>query len=224
MKVAILVFPGTGGEQDCHYVLTEVFGLEAELVWHTETDLGRFDALILPGGASYGDYVRPGALAKFSPVMGSVIKAADSGTPILGIGNGFQILLEAGLLPGAMLVNESLLFYCGPQKVEVVKDRTPFTRGIAPGTLLDLPIAHGAGNYFIDEAGLAHLEANEQIVFRYAGSNPNGSVGAIAGVCNAAGNVVGLMPHPERAAEALLGSEDGQQIFKALINYWEAKK
>lgn len=224
MKVAILVFPGSSCERDCYHVLTKVFGLESELVWHTETDLARFDAIILPGGSSYGNYLRPGALAKFSPVMDRVIEAAESGTPILGIGNGFQILLEAGLLPGAMLANESLRFQCHPQDIRVEVDRTPFTHGIAPGTLLNLPIAHGEGNYFIDQAGQARLEANKQIVLRYVGSNPNGSVSDIAGICNEAGNVVGMMPHPERAAEAVLGSVDGQKIFKALINYWEAKK
>lgn len=224
MRVAVVVFPGSNCDRDCHHVLSEVFGLDSELVWHTETDLSRFDAIILPGGFSYGDYLRSGAIARFSPVMESVTKAAERGLPVLGICNGFQILLEAGLLPGGMLVNESLQFRCHPQEITVEVDRTPFTFGIKPGTVLQLPVAHGEGNYFIDEAGLAKLEANRQIVFRYAGDNPNGSVADIAGICNEAGNVVGMMPHPERAAEALLGSTDGQQIFRALINYWEGRK
>lgn len=230
MSFGVIVFPGSNCDRDCSYVLSEVIGYPTELVWHTQTDLDRFDALILPGGFSYGDYLRSGAIARFSPVMESVVKAAHIGTPVLGICNGFQILLEAGLLPGAMMVNESLHFRCHPQYLRVETDRSPFTFGLKPGTVLQMPVAHGEGNYYIDEYGLSRLEKNEQVLFRYATqtgevlpeANPNGSVANIAGICNLRGNVVGLMPHPERASEALMGSDDGAWLFKALINYWEA--
>ncbi len=217
MKFAIVVFPGSNCDRDCGHVVSEVLGHEVAWVWHRDTSLpDDVDAVIVPGGFSYGDYLRAGAVAKLSPVMDAVTRFAEEGGPVIGICNGFQILLEAGLLPGAMLRNDTLRFVCKPVEVEVVSARTPFTSSLETGTSLDLPIANAEGNYFIDADGLAELEAHDQIVFRYR-ANPNGSVGDIAGVCNRAGNVVGLMPHPERASEAVLGSTDGLAIFESVI-------
>ncbi|MBO8125947.1 MAG: phosphoribosylformylglycinamidine synthase subunit PurQ [Firmicutes bacterium] len=230
MKIGIVVYPGSNCDRDCQHVLADVLGLDAELIWHDRTDLAKYDALILPGGFSYGDYLRSGAIARFSPVTESVISAAQKGVPVLGICNGFQVLLEAGLLPGAMLVNDSLHFRCHSQYVRVERDHTPFTYGIEPGTVLEMPVAHGEGNYYLDPVDLAELEEKGQVIFRYVDAegratpeaNPNGSVNNIAGICNEQGNVVGLMPHPERASEAILGSADGLKVFQALIKFWEA--
>lgn len=225
MKFAIVVFPGSNCDRDCFYAARDVIGQEAEFVWHTHRDLSGFDCVILPGGFSYGDYLRSGAIARFAPVMTEVERFARAGGPVLGICNGFQILLEAGLLPGAMLRNRDLQFRCEETFIRVETSRTPFTGLCREGQVLKVPIAHGEGNYFIDEAGLKDLEANRQIVFRYTDasgrvtpeSNPNGSVSNIAGICNRQGNVVGLMPHPERSCEGMLGSADGRVIFESVV-------
>ena len=216
MKTAILTFPGSTCDHDASFALKDVVGVDAEFVWHKQSSLEGFDAVAIFGGSSYGDYLRPGAIAKLSPVMTAVRRFADGGGPVIGICNGFQILLESGLLPGAMIVNESLRFVCEYVSVKAETDRTPFTRGIAPGKILRIPVAHRQGNYFADPATLAALEERRQVVFRYcdakgnvtAAANPNGSVRNIAGICNEAGNVLGMMPHPERCVERELGSVD----------------
>ena len=225
MKFSIVVFPGSNCEHDCFHIVRNLLGCEAEYVWHHDTDLKGCDVVILPGGFAYGDYLRAGALARFSPVMESVIRFAMDGGPVLGICNGFQILLEAGLLPGAMLRNRDLAFHCEHVHVRVEQTDTPFTRACRAGTVLRIPIAHGEGNYFADPETIARLEANRQVVFRYTdaggrvtdAANPNGSAAAIAGLCSDARNVVGLMPHPERACELPLGSVDGLQIFQSAV-------
>jgi len=223
MKFAVIVFPGSNCDVDCYKAVEDTIGQPVDYVWHTETDLSGYDCILLPGGFSYGDYLRCGAIARFAPVMNALVKAAEEGKSILGICNGFQILLEAGLLPGAMLRNRSLKFRCHPAALRVETARTAFTSDYARGEILNIPIAHGEGNYFCDEATLAELKANDQIVFRYVGENPNGSVDDIAGICNKAGNVVGMMPHPERAVSALLGSEDGKRMFTSVLNAWRVK-
>jgi len=225
MKFAIVVFPGSNCDHDTYYAVKHVLGQEAVFVWHKDTDLAGADIVVLPGGFSHGDYLRTGAIARFSPIMRSVAAFAARGGPVLGICNGFQILLEAGLLEGAMLRNRGLKFVCDRVWVRVEQATTPFTRGLAAGRVLRLPIAHGEGNYYAPPDVLDRLERNGQVVFRYADAagrvtdeaNPNGSLHGIAGICNEAGNVVGLMPHPERACEALLGSEDGRAIFEAAV-------
>lgn len=224
-RFAVVVFPGSNCDADTLHALTDVLRQEAEYVWHTETDLDRFDGVILPGGFSYGDYLRAGAIARFAPVMEAVARLAAEGRPVVGICNGFQILCEAGLLPGVLRRNRGLRFVCRPVHVRVETDRTPLTRGLRRGEVLRLEIAHGEGSYYAPPEVLRELEANDQVVFRYvdeAGravpeANPNGSVDAIAGVCNREGNVVGLMPHPERCAEAILGGEDGRRLLEALV-------
>lgn len=214
MKVAVIQFPGSNCDRDCLVALTKA-GLKAELVWHQKTSLSGFGAIVLPGGFSYGDYLRPGAMASKSNIMPEVTKRAGKGYPVLGICNGFQILTEAKLLPGALLRNQSLRFVCKPQTILVASDRTPFTKGMALRNLC-MPVAHMDGGYYINETGLQGLHDNDQIVFTYL-DNPNGSVSDIAGVCNIEGNVVGLMPHPERTSDPVLGSEQGLEIFQALI-------
>jgi phosphoribosylformylglycinamidine synthase len=224
MRWGVVIFPGSNCEIETHHVLTRVLGEEAGYVWHEETDLRRFDALVLPGGFAHGDYLRAGAIARFSRVMEGVREFAESGKPVLGICNGFQVLVEAGLLPGAMMRNTGLRFVCRFVHVRVENRETPFTAGARPGQVLRLPIAHNEGNYFCTPEELAMLEARGQVLFRYCepdgrvtpDANPNGSTANIAGVCNAARNVAGLMPHPERAAEALLGSEDGRLLFASV--------
>jgi len=216
MKFGVLVFPGSNCDRDCHHVLTTVLGASAEFVWHRETSVDGYDALVVPGGFSYGDYLRAGAVAKLSPVMEAARAFADRGGPVIGICNGFQILLECGFLPGAMLRNTSLRFVCRPVSLRVATDRTPFTARYPRGAVLQMPVAHAEGNYFIDSDGLARLRDEDQIVFEYL-DNPNGSVADIAGICNARGNVVGLMPHPERAAESVLGSTDGLDVFRSAV-------
>lgn len=223
MNFAVLVFPGSNCDLDCYKAVEDTIGQPVEYVWHTETDLSKFDCIIIPGGFSYGDYLRSGAIARFAPVMTALVKAAEEGKYIIGICNGFQILLESGLLPGAMLHNNTLKFRCHPSLLSVENNSTPFTTQYSKGEVIDIPIAHGEGNYYCDEATLRELEANHQIVFKYAVENPNGSVADIAGICNKAGNVLGMMPHPERAVNQLLGSEGGIRLFTSIFNTWREK-
>ncbi|UVI30915.1 phosphoribosylformylglycinamidine synthase subunit PurQ [Paenibacillus spongiae] len=221
MKFAVIVFPGSNCDIDCYKAVEDTIGQPVDYVWHTATDLSEYDAILVPGGFSYGDYLRCGAIARFAPVMNEVVKAAEQGKFVLGICNGFQILTEAGLLPGALLRNNSMKFRCHSALLEVVNNNTAFTNQYSQGEIIDIPIAHGEGNYFCDDATLAQLKANNQIVFRYkAGANPNGSLEDIAGICNERGNVVGMMPHPERAIDQLLGSEDGKRMFTSILNAW----
>jgi phosphoribosylformylglycinamidine synthase len=223
MKFAIVVFPGSNCDHDAYHAVRHVLGADAAFVWHKEHSLGGADVVVLPGGFSHGDYLRTGAIARFSPIMEAVTTHARRGAPVLGICNGFQILLEAGLLPGAMLRNRDLKFVCRYVGVRVEQSDTPFTRGIEIGRVLTLPIAHGEGNYYAPPDVVARLEANRQVVFRYADAdgrptdeaNPNGSLNNIAGICSEHRNVVGLMPHPERASESLLGSADGMRLFES---------
>ncbi|MEK6657461.1 MAG: phosphoribosylformylglycinamidine synthase subunit PurQ [Nitrospirota bacterium] len=227
MKFGILVFPGSNCDHDCYHVIKHVLNCEAEFVWHKEKELKGFDVIIIPGGFSYGDYLRTGAIAKFSPVMKAVKKFAKKGGLIIGICNGFQILLEAGLLPGAMLRNRSLKFICKDIYIRVENANTPFTNKCADKKVLRMPIAHAEGSYFADSETLSSLNKNQQIIFRYSDksgnitdlANPNGSAENIAGICNKEGNILGMMPHPERCAEAILGNEDGMLIFKSIINF-----
>ena len=214
-RIGVVLFPGTNCEHDAVRAVDRLGG-EAELVWHGATALGGYDALILPGGFAHGDYLRPGAIARFSPVMEAVAGYAADGGPVVGICNGFQVLTEAGLLPGALQKNRGLRFVCTTVTVRVERDDTALTDGVAPGTELAIPINHFEGNYTCDADTLAMLRDEGRIVLRYV-DNPNGSVDDIAGVCNAGRNVVGLMPHPERAADALLGSEDGNVLLGALL-------
>jgi len=224
MRFAVVVFPGSNSDRDAWYA-GQVLGQQADLVWHKDTDLRGADAVILPGGFAHGDYLRTGAIARFSPIMAAVTGFAERGGPVLGICNGFQVLLEAGLLPGAMVRNRGIKFVSRHIHVRVEHTDTPFTAACTPGQVLELPIAHGEGNYFADPATLKDLETNRQVIFRYvnelghvdAAANPNGSVHHIAGICNAARNVVGLMPHPERACEATLGSADGCVVFQSVV-------
>ncbi|MEC5272919.1 phosphoribosylformylglycinamidine synthase subunit PurQ [Caldifermentibacillus hisashii] len=220
MKFAVIVFPGSNCDVDMYHAVIDELGEEAEYVWHDETNLDRFDAILLPGGFSFGDYLRTGAIARFSPVMNEVVKAAELGKPVLGVCNGFQILLEAGLLPGAMRRNDSLKFICRPVLLEVKNSNTMFTNQYAPGEIIEIPIAHGEGNYYCEETTLAKLKANNQIVFTYHNENPNGSIENIAGIMNKQGNVLGMMPHPERAVANLLGSHDGLKLFQSIVNQW----
>ena len=228
MRFAVLVFPGTWSDTDCQYVLQERLGQQADRVWHKQASLDGYDAVVVPGGFSYGDYLRCGAIARFSPVMGALQRHANAGRPIFGSCNGFQILCEAGLLPGALLRNDSLQFRCHDQYVRVERDDTGFSCASHQGDTLMLPISHGEGNYFVDDETLAELEAERRIVFRYADAagqltpdaNPNGSRANIAGVINAGGNVLGMMPHPERSSEALLGGEDGLLVWRSMIDRW----
>jgi phosphoribosylformylglycinamidine synthase len=214
-RVGVVVFPGTNCEHDVVHALGVVGG-EAELVWHGDDDLGAVDAVVLPGGFAHGDYLRTGAIARFSPIMEAVRRFAADGGPVVGICNGFQILAEAGLLPGALQRNQGLKFVCRTVELEVMATGTALTEGIAPGTRLRLPVNHNEGNYVCDEATRARLHAEGRVLMRYV-DNPNGSLDDIAGVVNEAGNVVGLMPHPERAAEAVLGSEDGAPLLRSLV-------
>jgi phosphoribosylformylglycinamidine synthase subunit PurQ / glutaminase len=225
MKIGVVVFPGSNSDHDAYHVVKHVCGQEARFVWHKESDIHDLDAVVLPGGFAYGDYLRTGAIARFSPVMQSVTAFAKKGGPVLGICNGFQILQEAGLLPGAMLRNKSVKFLSQPVHVRVERNDTVATGGLAVGTVLTMPIAHGEGNFYLPDEDLDRLEGEGQVVFRYTtpdgrleeSANPNGSARAIAGVCNRERNVVGLMPHPERASEAEVGSADGRRLFEALI-------
>jgi phosphoribosylformylglycinamidine synthase len=225
MKFGVVVFPGSNCDHDAWYALGEVLHQPVEFLWHQSEQVDGFDAILLPGGFSYGDYLRTGAIARFSPVMRAVEEFARGGGFVLGICNGFQILCEAGMLPGVLQRNGGMKFVCKQVHVRVENRDTPFTSAAKPGQVLEIPIAHGDGNYFCDQATLVDLERNHQVVFRYttpegredAAANPNGSLANIAGICNRDGNVVGLMPHPERAVEKMLGSADGLVIFQSMI-------
>ncbi len=225
MKFGIVVFPGSNCDHDVHHGVTRVFGREAVWLWHKDESLRGVDCVVLPGGFSYGDYLRSGAIARFSPLMEKVADFAERGGLVLGICNGFQILLEAGLLPGAMRRNRDLRFVCDTVALRLESEETPFTRKGSAGRLYRMPIAHGDGNYYADEATLDRLERNRQIVFRYAApdgnfseeANPNGSVRNIAGLVNERRNVLGMMPHPERCSEKALGNTDGRMIFESLL-------
>jgi len=219
MKFAVLVFPGSNCDVDCYKAVEQVLGEPVDYVWHTATDLSAYDCILVPGGFSYGDYLRCGAISRFAPVMNEVAKAAEEGKFVLGICNGFQILTEAGLLPGALRRNMSMKFACRDTVLKVENNNTPFTRDYAAGEEIVIPIAHGEGNYYCDEETLEELRANNQIAFRYK-SNPNGSVEDIAGITNKAGNVLGMMPHPERAVNEILGTTDGKKMFTSIINAW----
>ncbi len=225
MKFGVVVFPGSNCDHDTYFVIKHVAGGEVVFLWHQDTNLQEVDIVILPGGFSYGDYLRSGAIAKFSPIMESVKQHASRGGLVLGICNGFQILQEAGLLPGALLRNARLKFLCQPVNLRTEQQDTPFTAGLTPGELLRIPIAHNDGSFFLPPARLSELEAQGQVVFRYVDeegrttpeANPNGSLNGIAGIVNAQRNVLGMMPHPERASESLLGSTDGLRFFDSIV-------
>jgi phosphoribosylformylglycinamidine synthase I len=220
MKFAVLVFPGSNCDLDMYHAIKDELGEEVEYVWHDTKDLSGYDGILLPGGFSYGDYLRCGAIAQFSNVMSEVKKAADAGKPVLGICNGFQILTEAGLLPGALLRNKNLKFMCRTVELKVNNSNTMFTSEYANEEVIQVPIAHGEGNYTCDADTLASLKANNQIVFTYSNNNPNGSVEDIAGIVNKRGNVLGMMPHPERAVHELIGGTDGLALFKSIVKQW----
>jgi len=225
MTFAVIVFPGSNCDQDAYYAATTVLGQKAELIWHKDTDLKGADVVILPGGFAHGDYLRTGAMARFSPIMGEVKAFAERGGPVIGICNGFQVLLESGLLPGAMLRNKGLKYRCEFVNIRVEQTDTPFTCGASVGQVLSIPIGHGEGNYYAPPDVIEALEANRQVLFRYCtptglvtdDSNPNGSVHAVAGICNDRRNVVGMMPHPERACESALGGTDGLVILDSIV-------
>ena len=226
VRIGILVFPGSNCDQDCHHALTHVLGASAEFIWHKTETLPKLDAIVIPGGFSYGDYLRTGAIARFSPVMAPVVRFAEGGGLILGICNGFQILLEAGLLPGVMLRNRGLSFICRDVHVRVENSATSFTERLHEGQVLTLPIAHAEGNYYADYETLSSLNAQRRILFRYCTadgtvtpeSNPNGSLENIAGILNDQGNVLGMMPHPERCAESILGNDAGKFILMSMLD------
>ena len=225
MKFAVVVFPGSNCDHDAYHAATAVIGQQADLIWHKETSLAGADAVIMPGGFAHGDYLRTGAIARFSPIMASVQAFADAGGPVIGICNGFQVLLEAGLLEGAMLRNRSLQYRCEQVHVRVERTDTPWTSLCVPGQVLQVPIAHGEGNYFAEPDVIARLERNGQVIFRYTtatgevidAANPNGAVRNIAGICSERRNVVALMPHPERACESILGSADGKVVLDSVV-------
>lgn len=225
MKFGVLVFPGSNCDRDVASVTEGLLAQPTRMVWHQETDIGDLDVVVIPGGFSYGDYLRCGAIARFSPVIESVVEHAQAGKLVLGICNGFQILTEVGLLPGALIRNRDLHFICDRVAVKVENTQLPWTSAYAPGQVITLPIAHGEGRYYADEGTLKSLEDNAQVIFRYCGSrgevdennNPNGSLNNIAGIANRQGNVLGMMPHPERAADPLLQATDGRKLFESLI-------
>ena len=229
MEFGIIVFPGTWSDTDCYTGVTDSLGQEARYVWHKDTDLSGLDCLIVPGGFSYGDYLRPGAIARFSPIMPAVQKFADSGGLVIGICNGFQILCEAGMLPGVLTRNSHLQFRCQWVNLRVESNDSPFTNRCEVGDVLAVPISHGEGNYYADDATLDSLEENGQIIFRYSdpagniteSSNPNGSRRNIAGISNREGNVLGMMPHPERCCDPLVGGTDGLAIFRSILDFTE---
>ena len=229
MKFGVVVFPGSNCDGDCYNIIKDVLCQEVDYIWHKETAVTGYDALILPGGFSYGDYLRTGAIARFSPIMPAVIDFAHQGGLLLGICNGFQILLEAGLLPGAMLRNRSLKFICDKVYLKVKRNDTPFSNKLQPNEVINVPIAHGEGNYFCDAETLAELQGENRILFTYCNSNgqeenafnPNGSVANIAGIINKQGNVLGMMPHPERCSEQILGGTDGYNIFASMLQSFQ---
>ena len=229
MKFGIVVFPGSNCDYDCQHVLSVVLGQETEMLWHESHDLKECDCIVLPGGFSYGDYLRTGAIARFSPVMESIRNFIEAGGVVVGICNGFQILVESQLLPGALLPNQKGHFICRHVHLRVENTDTPFTRLFYPGEVISIPIAHHQGNYFIPHSSLSNLQKNRQIIFRYCdmngqinhGTNPNGSIDSIAGIISSSQNVLGMMPHPERSSEAVLGSHDGKRIFLSIIQWWE---
>jgi phosphoribosylformylglycinamidine synthase len=226
MKFGVVVFPGSNCDHDTYHVISKVVGQPVDFIWHKDKEIIGYDAIILPGGFSYGDYLRTGAIARFSPVMNAVKDFARDGGLVLGICNGFQVLCEAGLLPGALLRNRNLKFICEHIQVRVERTDMPFTSAYSPGQVLSLPIAHGDGNYFCDEEALAEIESENRVILRYCDaqgrvtdqSNPNGSLNNIAGICNRERNVMGLMPHPERASESLLGCKDGRGVFLSMAD------
>lgn len=232
MKYGVVTFPGSNCDYDAYAAAKHVMGAEANFLWHKSTDLMGSDVIILPGGFSYGDYLRAGAISKFSPIMDEVIKFAKSGGIVIGICNGFQVLTECGLLPGALIRNKHLRFSCKFVNLSVANNQTPFTNVCKSGDVLKIPIAHGEGNYYHFDDDIKKLEDNNQIVFRYCdengqiteAANPNGSINNIAGICNAEGNILGMMPHPERAVEEILGSIDGLRVFESLKNYVSTEK
>ncbi|GAB4116473.1 MAG: phosphoribosylformylglycinamidine synthase subunit PurQ [Candidatus Caldatribacteriota bacterium] len=227
MKFGVVQFPGSNCDYDCYYALKYVLKVPTEFIWHKEKDISGYNCIVLPGGFSYGDYLRVGAIARYSPVMKAVVDFARRGGLLIGICNGFQILTEAGLLPGALIRNHCLHFVCKPQNIRVENIETPFTNRCQKGQVLKVPIAHGEGCYYTDQKTLEELEKNNQVLFRYCdiegkitkAANPNGSLHNIAGICNKKRNIFGLMPHPERSMEECLGSTDGHLIFESIINY-----
>ena len=231
MRFAVLQFPGSNCDQDCVHVLGNVLGQDADYLWHKEESIGDADAVVVPGGFSYGDYLRTGSIAQFSPVMNAVKAFANAGGLVIGICNGFQILCETGLLPGALVRNRSLQFRCETIFLKIPTADSPFTSEVPKGRLLRVPIAHGEGCYFADDEALAKLRADDQILFQYATetgdltdeANPNGSLLNIAGICNKGRNVCGMMPHPERASENVLGADDGRRVFESMLRHLEAK-
>ena len=216
IKIAVIVFPGSNCDHDAYYALNKVFGVDVEFVWHKETNLNDYDAILIPGGFSYGDYLRTGAIARFSPIMDSVISSSKNGKPIIGICNGFQILLECGLLPGALINNSEIKFLSKSVTLEVASKKSIFSNKLDIGEKMKMPIAHRQGNYIADKSVLNDLTDQDRVVFKYK-QNPNGSMLDIAGICNQKGNVLGMMPHPERACEKILGSVDGRKIFESML-------
>lgn len=217
MKFGVLVFPGSNCDRDVLYVTRDLLKQPTRMVWHEETDISDLDVVVVPGGFSYGDYLRCGAIARFSPVMQATVEHANKGKLVLGICNGFQVLTEAGLLPGALVRNRDLHFICDRVPLRVERTDTTWTQFYQKGEVITLPIAHGEGNYYADADTLARLEDNGQVLFRYEGENPNGSLNNIAGICNEKGNVLGMMPHPERASDKMLGGTDGFKLFEGLL-------
>lgn len=217
MKFGVLVFPGSNCDRDVLYVTRDLLKQPTRMVWHEETDISDLDVVVVPGGFSYGDYLRCGAIARFSPVMKATVEHANKGKLVLGICNGFQVLTEAGLLPGALVRNRDLHFICDRIPLRVERTDTPWTNSYQTGEVITLPIAHGEGNYYADADTLARLEDNGQVLFRYEGENPNGSLNNVAGICNEKGNVLGMMPHPERASDRILGGTDGFKLFEGLL-------
>ncbi|WP_242285373.1 phosphoribosylformylglycinamidine synthase subunit PurQ [Bacillus cereus] len=219
MKFAVIVFPGSNCDVDMFHAIKDELGEEVDYVWHDTENLDEYDVILLPGGFSYGDYLRCGAISRFANAMKAVQKAAEQGKPILGVCNGFQILVESGLLPGALMRNENLKFMCRTVQLRVENNETMFTSQYGKDEIINIPIAHGEGNYYCDEATLKQLEENNQIAFRYV-ENPNGSVSDIAGIVNEKGNVLGMMPHPERAVDELLGGAEGLKVFQSILKQW----
>ncbi|AKG23640.1 phosphoribosylformylglycinamidine synthase subunit PurQ [Calothrix sp. 336/3] len=217
-KFGIVVFPGSNCDRDVAYVTKDILGQPTRMVWHQDTDISDIDVIVIPGGFSYGDYLRCGAIARFSPVMREIINHGNQGKLILGICNGFQVLTEAGLLPGALTRNRDLHFICDRSPLTVVRSDLPWTQNYHPSETIHIPIAHGEGRFYADAKTLAEIEANNQVVFRYAENNPNGSLNNIAGICNRQGNVLGMMPHPERVSDAMLGGTDGLKLFQGILS------